>query len=379
MTGHIFIEGEIGTDVTPKTVRADIANYPQASDWIIHVNSGGGDVYDGYQIGSILKNLGKPTTAAIGAMCGSIATYAALCCDYVTMNPHGDFMIHLPTGTLSGTADDLRRGAAQLDRIKNELIDRYMTKVAKKGITREQLSAMIDKETSMSPGEAEGYGFVDEVCEKMKAVAKIDINKFHMENTLTKDEAKGFFDKILDKLDAAISGKKFKNSVPINLTDGTVITSDAATPDAIMGSNVTDASGAPVADGEYTTADGFQIVVAGGVVAEYNPATPADPASNNAEVEALKKQIADLTAQLGAKTNEAQKAVEATAKKEAEFKNSMTELKKEIEEIKSKTFGVQDPPEKAPEFKDNTKQEKQFDPMGELGEAFISSRPGGMW
>jgi len=57
MTGHIFIEGEIGSEVTAKTVRADISNYPQATEWTIHINSPGGDVYEGYQIGSIIKNL----------------------------------------------------------------------------------------------------------------------------------------------------------------------------------------------------------------------------------------------------------------------------------------------------------------------------------
>ena len=150
MTGHIFIEGEIGVQVTAKTVRDDLSNYPQAQEFVVHFNSPGGDVYEGYQIGSIIKNIGKPTTALIGGMCASIATYDALCCDHVVMNPHGDFMIHLPTGTLSGTAEDLRKGAEQLDRIKSELIDRYMTKVAKKGVTRDQLSAMIDKETRIS-------------------------------------------------------------------------------------------------------------------------------------------------------------------------------------------------------------------------------------
>jgi len=223
MTGHIFIEGEIGTDVTVKTVRADIANYPQATDWMVHINSGGGDVYEGYQIGTILKNL-KKTTAHIGSMCASIATYDALSCDHVVMNPHGDFMIHLPTGTISGTAEDLRKGAMQLDRIKSELISQYAPKVARKGVTSEQLSTMMDKETSMSPAEALAMGFIDEVQDKLKAVAKINPN-FKMENTVTREEVEGLFTKMGEKIDKFFA--RFKNSVQIALADGSMATSDA--------------------------------------------------------------------------------------------------------------------------------------------------------
>lgn len=374
MTGHIFIEGEIGTDVTAKTVRADVSQYPQAKDFIVHVNSGGGDVYEGELIGSIIQNLGKPTTAHIGALCASIATYDALCCDHVVMNPHGDFMIHLPTGTLSGTAEDLRRGAAQLDRIKNELIDRYMTRVAKKGVTRDQLSAMIDKETSMSPSEALAMGFVDAVQEKLKAVARIDINKFQMETTLSKEEAQGFFKSIGDKLDKFMS--KFKNAVQIALADGTMASSDAPTPDALVGSTMTGADGAPLADGDYETADGFEITISGGagVVESYDPLM----ADNKDQVAQLQKQVADLTAQLAAKSNEAAQAVQAVAKKEIEFRNEVKNLKTEFDALKSKTLGDPDPAKPDPEFKADKGGKRVLDPMaeqmGELSEAFFTSR-----
>jgi ATP-dependent protease ClpP protease subunit len=217
MTGHIFLEGEIGNDVTVKTVRRDIAMYPQATEWIIHINSIGGDVYEGYQIGNIFKSLDN-TTAHIGAMCASIATYAATCCNKVKMNVHGDFMIHLPTGTLSGNAEDLRRAAVQLDRIKSELINQYMTKVEGK-ITVEQLSNMIDVETSMSPQEALQYGFIDSVEEKLKAVAKLDIQKLKNMEVLTKEEAKGLFANLGEKIDNLF--KKVRNSVELALADGT--------------------------------------------------------------------------------------------------------------------------------------------------------------
>ena len=47
----------------------------EITEFIVHINSVGGDVYDGYAIGNIIKSLGKPTTASIGALCASISTY----------------------------------------------------------------------------------------------------------------------------------------------------------------------------------------------------------------------------------------------------------------------------------------------------------------
>ena len=373
MTGHIFLEGEIGSDVTAKTVRADISNYPKATEWTIHINSWGGDVYEGYQIGSIIKNLGKPTSAHIGAMCASIATYAALSCDTVVMNPHGDFMIHLPTGTINGTAEDLRRGAEQLDRIKSELIDRYAPKVARKGITKDELSAMIERETSMSPSEALAMGFIDDVQEKMKAVAKLNKQFIDMENMLTKEEAQGFFKSIGDKLDKFINGK-FKNVVEIALADGSLAQSDAETIEVIVGSSIMGSDGAPLPDGPVETADGFVLTVAGGKVASYEPVMEDVAAPN---VEDLQKEIESLKAQLAQKSNDATEAVAKVENEkkaiEANFKSQFKNIKSELEELQKKTFGDTEIPAKNTNFTDKT-VEKPYDPLLGQWEAFVTSR-----
>jgi ATP-dependent Clp protease protease subunit len=369
MTGHIFIEGEIGVQVTAKTVRADIDNYPQAEEYIVHFHSPGGDVYEGYQIGSILRNLGSPTTALIGGMCASIATYAAVCCDRVIMSPQGDFMIHLPTGTLSGTAEDLRKGAEQLDRIKSELIDRYMTKVAKAGVTRETLSAMMDEETSMSPGEALAMGFVDEVREKLKAVAKWDLNKFNM----TKDEVKGGFEAIGSKIDAIMARLFPKNMVEVTLADGSKVISSAETVEEIVGSTLTDEAGQPIPAGQVETAEGIVLVVGeSGVVQSATPKTEdkEDPLKKlEEENNALKQQLAEAL-----KATETQ--AQATAKAFSEFKNEVKDLKASLEKIKNETFGDAEVPTDAP---DKT-VEKEVDPLLDamartMGQAYLTSRP----
>ena len=364
MTGHIFIEGEIGTAVTAKSVRADIANYPTADEYIVHINSPGGDVYEGYQIGSIIKNLGKKTTAQIGSMCASIATYDALCCDHVIMNTHGDFMIHLPTGRIDGTAEDLRRGAEQLDRIKSELIDRYMPKVARKGVTRAKLVEMIDAETSMSPTEAEALGFVDAVQEKMKAVARMDIKKFNNDD-MDHKETKGLLEKIQADMKTMFMGMKkfFKNMVEDTLTDGTAIVVMADPGQAWDGAQVTTADGTPLAPGTYQTASGNTITVGdGGVISSsVEGAGAADSNKDNKpmdNVDELKNKIAELEGQLAAKNAEAADASKAVDLMRKQFTNLSTQL----EEMKKVTVGNDNPPPVGFRPKD---MGDNYDPMGE--------------
>jgi ATP-dependent protease ClpP protease subunit len=359
MTGHIFIEGEVGVQVTAKTVREDINAYPHATEFIVHFNSPGGDVYEGYHIGSILANIGKPTTAHIGAMCASIATYAALCCDRVVMNPAGDFMIHLPTGTLSGNAEDLRRGAEQLERIKSELIDRYMQKVARKGVTREQLEVMMENETSMGPGEALAMGFVDEVREKLKAVARFDINTLEQ---MKQEDVKGALETLGAKLDAFINSFKIKNMIELTLADGTMIMSTAETLEAIVGSQLTDEQGEPLQAGEVELADG-QVITVGenGLVQSVKPKTEAnadpkdDVAALKAEIESLKKQLEEAGKNASAAKEEAKVAAQNLSKLAIEAKN----LKTSLDEIKNSTFGDKEVPADAPD----KKEEKPIDPM----------------
>lgn len=341
MTGHIFLEGEIGNDVTVKTVRRDISLYPHANEWIIHINSIGGDVYEGYQIGNIFKSLDN-TTAHIGAMCASIATYAATCCNQVKMNVHGDFMIHLPTGTLSGNAEDLRKAAVQLDRIKAELINQYMTKVGGK-LTIEQLSDMIEVETSMSPQEALKNGFIDSVEEKLKAVAKLDIQKLKNMEGLTKEEAKGLFANLGEKIDNLF--KKVRNSVELALADGTMIMSSAENVESLVGSTVTDANGSPLAAGAYETADAFTItVVDGGIVEKYEPVTVVD----KDETSTLKEEIAKLKEQLSAQSKVAEDLTAQAVKEKAAIKSENEKifkaLKADLEELKNRTLGDANPP-----------------------------------
>lgn len=286
MTGHIFIQDEIGIHTKPEMVRAQIS--PEFSDYEIHINSNGGDVYDGYQIGNMILNLGKPSLAIVEGMCASIATYIACCADKIVMIPQGSWTIHDPTAQTGGRAEDLIAAAVQLKQIKDAIIQRYMNKVGKMGITAQQLSDAMAKETTYDSNMAKEWGFADEVREKLRAVAKIDLTKFKME-TLTKQETIGLFEKLGQKLDSVADKMlkafkpekpkalkkagikkvtKVKNALELTLTDGNVLECDAEDPNNLEGATVTNQDGSPVVDGTYETVDGLEIEVTSGQITE---------------------------------------------------------------------------------------------------------------
>lgn len=340
MTGHIFIEGDIGTKVTLDSVREDISLYPNAQNWEVHINSGGGEVFTGQAIGYVIQNLGKPTVAKIESLCASIASWIALSCDRVIMAPAGSFMIHLPTGNINGTADDLRRGATQLDRMESELIAKYMPRVSRKGVTREEVAQMMDVETPMSPQEALNKGFIDEIQAVMKAAARIDIK--NMEKTISKEQA-GFleeFGKKIDNFFARLGKATFKN-VTVTLADGTEINSSADDPNTLEGSVLTDANGQPLKPGTYQTMDGYALAVSEGGKCE--TMSPIEEEQTNdmdkdKEIASLKKQLEDATKVQQAQTEE----VKVAAKQLGEFKNVMDEfktMKAEYEKLRNATFG----------------------------------------
>lgn len=370
VTGHIFINGEIGDPIGGTTVKSfkDQINQ-QANEHFIHINSVGGDVYDGYQIGFMIRSMPN-TTAIIEGQCASIATYIALSANKVIMNPHGDFMIHYPTVNTQGRADDLRQTANQLDRIKNEIIDRYMVKVAKKGITREQLDAMMNEETSMSAQEAFDKGFVDEIKERLKAVAKFDITKFTMN---INDEQKTWFEKKFEDLANMFKTSKFRpKNVAMTLEDGTVIMIMSEEGPA-QGVTVTKEDGTPIPAGQYTTVEGITITVdENSTITQVQEMAQTEDAAS--QIAAKDKEIEELKTKLAAQET-------ASTESQQQAQVEISNMKKEMEELRTQFVALQKTPfgdGNKPNPGDPNKQqqaEKQFDPMAEAyGNAWVSRR-----
>ena len=343
MTGHIFIYGEIGTQVTTESVQNQIDT--TADDYQIHISSVGGDVYEGYAIYGILKNLTKRTEVVIEGLCASIATLIAQAGDRVVMTNPAEFMIHNPFVGLQGDADDLRNAAEHLDRIKDTIISIYRKRT---GLSEDELSQMMTAETWMTAHEAEQRGFVDEVREKLKAVAYIDTTKIKM--TEQKNKLQEFIDKGISELKAladSITGKP-KNSAKLALEDGSFIIveteSESPTAEELVGVSVSLEDGTPLPDGDHKLADGTSIKVAGGKVEAVMAPEPVDNKPDE-EKEALKAKVAELQAALSAKDSDVKSKdteLQAANKKIKSFQASITDLEKKYNEIKNMTVGDQE-------------------------------------
>jgi len=94
--------------VAPKVIREALAEAGN-KDVNVYINSGGGQVFAGQAIASLLSRHSGRTIAHIDGLCASIATMIALACDEVYMSNGASWMYHQAWGGLFnlGKADEI--------------------------------------------------------------------------------------------------------------------------------------------------------------------------------------------------------------------------------------------------------------------------------
>lgn len=148
--------------VSPKDVRQAIADTPAGETLTLEVNSGGGNMFAGYEIYTILKAAGIPTEVEIQSLAGSAMSVAAIGADVVRASPVAQFMIHLPSLRTEGDSTEHKRSLQALNSFKASVLNAYELKCAGKK-TRSELDAMLRAETWLPVQDAIAAGFVDEV------------------------------------------------------------------------------------------------------------------------------------------------------------------------------------------------------------------------
>ena len=343
MVGHIDLYGEIGTRVTNDSVKAQIN--PNASEHIVHLHSEGGDVYEGILIYHTLKALPNVTVVVEG-LSASIASFVMQAGKKIISLRQSDIMIHNPwAGPVTGDAKDFVNAAAQLERIKSTIISGYKPRMGK---GEAEIAAMMDGETWMTADEAMASGIIDEVQDKLKAVAILDLNKFN--DMKDNEEVKGMFATIMAKFDNLLKPK----AMDMTLDDGTAVMVE---PDLAVGAKIT-ADGQPLKAGSYVINGNTVAVSPDGVIATVSEDDPAGPSSEPAPTDlaaentALKAELEALKAQVGAKAEEAAKAAaqaQAANKQVLEFKNAFKGLQDEVKALKNATVGDESVPGAAPQ------------------------------
>lgn len=149
-------------NVTPQQFNADIAAIGDVPEIVVRINSGGGDVFAANAIFTRLKDHTAKITVKIDGWAASAATIIAMAGDTVKIAKNGVFMIHEPAMTVWDTfrAQDFEKMAAELDVIKQSIVNTYAMKTGKDA---EEISNLMSEETWWTGDEAVENGFCDEL------------------------------------------------------------------------------------------------------------------------------------------------------------------------------------------------------------------------
>lgn len=170
---RLYIYGDIGEswwgDSTSASDVKDFLDNFDGSKLHVHINSLGGDVFDGIAIHNLLKNHDAEITIHIDGIAASAASVIAMAGDRIMMPPTAMMMIHQAWTIALGNANDFRKMAEDLDKIGSSLIAAYEPRFVG---TTEELKQLLDDETFLTAAEAVSLGLADEELEESEEEAK---------------------------------------------------------------------------------------------------------------------------------------------------------------------------------------------------------------
>jgi ATP-dependent Clp endopeptidase proteolytic subunit ClpP len=267
------------------TAKSFLAELKKLSGQRVHlrINSVGGSVVEGAAIYNALRRHKGGLVVHIDALAASMASVIAMAGDETLIADNALVMIHNPWGMTMGDADELRKEADILDKLKNTLVNAY---VRKTGMEAEQVAQMMDDETWLDATEAVALGFADAIEDGIEAAASI-----------TPEAARARFD-------------TFQNSMARKTTK--TIKAEEAAPAEVVAEPIVEA---PVADEAVDTSsedtmnaelqakvDALQADLAAKVEAEAAQAQASEDIAK--ELETLKAEVERLTAESASKDEE---------------------------------------------------------------------------
>lgn len=127
----------------------------------LHVNSPGGEVFEGVAIMNLLREHPAKVTAVVDGLAASAASFIAASADEMVMGRNAELMIHDAWGLGIGNAADMRDLADRLDHLSNNIASVYAAKAG--GTVQDWRDAML-AETWYSAEEAVTAGLADRVA-----------------------------------------------------------------------------------------------------------------------------------------------------------------------------------------------------------------------
>lgn len=166
----IFLGQEIDDEIANQIIGVMLYLDSETSNKPIYlyINCPGGSVIAGLALFDTMNHIkSKVITINLG-LSASMASFLLAAGEKGTRMalPHSRVMIHQPMGGAQGQAEDIKVEAAQIMRIKENLVKMYAKMT---GQTAEQIIYDLDRDNFMSAQEAKDYGLIDHILPLRKS------------------------------------------------------------------------------------------------------------------------------------------------------------------------------------------------------------------
>lgn len=152
----------------------------------VHINSGGGEVFEGFAIYNMLKAYEGYVTVTIDGISASIASVIAMAGNSIKMNKASMMMIHNASGVSWGNAEEMEKVVRALHQIDEVIVGIYRDRT---NLDEETIKEMMSKETYLTSDECLANGFCDEIIdgkeEEEKTEAAADSLKSMFDNRIS--------------------------------------------------------------------------------------------------------------------------------------------------------------------------------------------------
>jgi ATP-dependent Clp endopeptidase proteolytic subunit ClpP len=145
----------------------------------LHINSPGGDVFDGIAIANVIRQHPARVVAVVDGLAASAASFIAAAADELEMARNSELMIHDAWGLVVGNSSDVRALADRLDQMSDNIAGIYAEKA---GGELAEWRDLMRAETWFSADEAVTAGLADRVSKAAtedKAKAQFDLSIFN--------------------------------------------------------------------------------------------------------------------------------------------------------------------------------------------------------
>ena len=175
---EVLLYDQIGADflgdgISAKDFRAQLKAI-KTPTLNLRINSPGGSVFEAAAMLAALDEHPSRIEVDVDGLAASAASVLMMAGDHIRVASNAMVMIHNPHGLALGDAEEMRRTAELLDKVREQIIDAY---ARKSSMSRKELEKAMDAETWFTGSEAVDAGLADEASKPVSVAAFADLLK----------------------------------------------------------------------------------------------------------------------------------------------------------------------------------------------------------